>query len=280
MNYEKAVENIRQELKIYIVKYNLKSLVIGISGGIDSALCAVLAKPICDELNIKLIGRSLPVMDSNKQDEIDRAKKIGEVFCTNFKEIELAHFTDLMEAHFEVWEDDYLCEGNDYNLKIRNGNIRARTRMIYLYNLASKTSGMVLSTDNYTEYLLGFFTLHGDQGDYGMIQNLWKTEVYNMTEWIRDHQYWDEHFKEREILTAMLQVDATDGLGISNTDLDQILPGWKGSSRDGYKEVDKKLQDFINLGTADLDDPVIYRHLNTEFKRNNPFNIPRNKIDI
>ena len=60
MNYENAVRNIRTELKTYVEKNNLKSLVIGVSGGIDSALCVLLAKPVCKELNIPLIGRSLP----------------------------------------------------------------------------------------------------------------------------------------------------------------------------------------------------------------------------
>jgi len=82
MDYEKAVNNIRKELKTYIQENNLKSLILGVSGGIDSALCAVLAKPVCDELNIPLIGRSLP-SSSNKSVENSRAALIGKYFCTN-----------------------------------------------------------------------------------------------------------------------------------------------------------------------------------------------------
>jgi len=67
--------------------------------------------------------------------------------------------------------------------------MKARIRMILLYDLAGGNDGMVLSTDNYTEYLLGFWTLHGDVGDFGMIQSLWKTEVYDMVEWIRDNEF-------------------------------------------------------------------------------------------
>jgi NH3-dependent NAD+ synthetase len=87
-NYSDMVGKIRQILKDYIVKQNLKSLVLGVSGGIDSALVAALAKPVCDELNIKLIGRSLPC-GTNTQDEIDRAKNVGELFCHDFREIDL-----------------------------------------------------------------------------------------------------------------------------------------------------------------------------------------------
>ena len=85
MNCELVVKNIRQNLKDYIVKNNLKSLVCGVSGGIDSALCCALSRPVCDETGIKLIGRSLPIL-TNKPDEIARAKAIGENFCDDFLE--------------------------------------------------------------------------------------------------------------------------------------------------------------------------------------------------
>ena len=90
MNYKNAVKNIRQEFKNYLIDNKLKSVILGISGGIDSALVAVLAKPVCDELNIPLIGRSISIV-SNKQEEKDRAKAIGESFCTDFKEIDLSN---------------------------------------------------------------------------------------------------------------------------------------------------------------------------------------------
>ena len=296
MNYEKAVKNIRQELKTYIVKNKIKSLVLGVSGGIDSALCAVLAKPVCDELNIPLIGRSLP-SNTNSSDENERAKKIGKLFCTDFKETSIkGAFNKISEIAYnnhEVFPADY-PDGEDLGNQIPNGNIKARIRMILLYDLAGSNHGMVLSTDNYTEYLLGFWTLHGDVGDYGMIQNLWKTEVYDMADWICRYELyfhpelsWKEDFYGS--LKECIKADATDGLGISNTDLDQILPDWKGSSRDGYAEVDKLLSLHLKMIKTDKEsreeyiekynDPVLQRYLKTSFKRNNPFNIPRNKID-
>lgn len=271
------VKNIRAELKIYIQKNKIESLILGISGGIDSTLCAVLAKPVCTELGIKLYGRSISI--STKSEETNRARSIGIRFCHDFRETNLT--STWYELAGDIYEGDDTDEIFDDKYLIQNGNIKARIRMIYLYNLASLHNGMVLSTDNYTEYLLGFWTLHGDVGDFGMIQNLWKTEVYDMVEWIRDNEFdgfSDLVFKEKEILSNMLKVDATDGLGISSTDLDQIMPEWKGTSRDGYKEVDKKLMDFLDNGTGDLDDPVIHRYLRTEFKRNNPINISRIKI--
>lgn len=284
MNYGKATSNIREQLAIYIIKNKLRSLVIGISGGMDSCLCAALAKPVCDELKIPLIGRSLPII-TNTPDEIERAKLTGRVFCHNFEEVNLTQYFETLSDINRPGSLEALIEESRKSWKIRNGNIKARLRMIYLYNLASENNGMVLSTDNYTEYLLGFWTLHGDVGDYGMIQELWKTEVYDMAEWIAKEEF--QFLNESTILTLTIEALATDGLGVTSLgDLGQILPDWKGSSRDGYKEVDQVLQvweDRFKIGELQKlviesgykDHPVIKRHLGTAFKRANPINIPR-----
>ena len=56
--------------------------------------------------------------------------------------------------------------------------------MIYLYNLASIYNGLVISTDNQTEYQLGFWTIHGDVGDFAQILGQWKTEVFELAKWL------------------------------------------------------------------------------------------------
>jgi len=300
MDYSKVVEKLRKEMRDYIVDNHLYSLVLGISGGIDSALVAAIVKPVCDELNIPLIGRSISI-ETNKMDEVERAQLIGQMFCTSFSEVNLT-------PHFNVMDDiDENVAGkvpNDTAYKIRRGNIKARMRMIYLYNLASKHNGLVLSTDNLTEYLLGFWTLHGDVGDFGLIQNLWKTEVYELSEWIAGNEC-DE--AQEYALMSCVHADATDGLGISNTDLDQILPDWgkrHNTTQSGYVEVDRILlnimmnvERLVDINTNvevealfgtllplydDLDDfdnfinsPVYKRVVATEFKRTNPLNVKR-----
>ena len=275
MDYKDAVKKIREELSTYIRKNQIQTLVLGISGGIDSTLCALLARPVCDELGIPLIGRSLPA-SSNSGGENSRAISIGSIFCTNFKELSIEkEYLELYRLacnNFSEFEE----EGNQND--ILKGNIKARVRMILLYDIAGASDGMVLSTDNYTEYLLGFWTLHGDVGDYGMVQNLWKTEVYAMAEWIQNHEY--SPVSERGLaIKECIDADATDGLGISKTDLDQILPGWEGNSRDGYAEVDSELLNHLRFpGHGDLDSPVLHRYYRTQFKRLNPVNIPRDRI--
>jgi NAD+ synthetase len=267
-DYKTAVQNIRTILKDYIVKSNLKSLVLGVSGGIDSAFAAVLAYPVCKELNIKLICRSLTIL-TNKAEEINRAKLIGESFGSDFKEIDLSEVFLVMQK--SLVEDFDKQDLSSYDFKIRLGNVKARTRMIYLYDLAGKNKGMVLSTDNYTELLLGFWTLHGDVGDYGMFQNLWKTEVYAISEYLAENEC---NQKQKESLIACINAVPTDGLGITNSDLDQIKAGT-------YEEVDQILIKMLNNNLGDLHNhPVVQRNRNSEYKRNNPYNIPRELITI
>lgn len=265
-DYKSAVINIRQELKSYITNSKLKSLVIGISGGIDSALCAVLAKEVCLDLNIPLIGRSITI-ETNKPDEISRAAAIGKYFTTDFKEVDLTEGFKLLAGLIIEQHESDIQENYDY--KIRMGNIKARTRMLYLYDLASKHKGMVLSTDNYTEFLLGFWTLHGDVGDYGMIQNLWKTEVYEMSRFLADKL---ESAAKKALLDCVDAI-ATDGLGITKSDLDQIQAG-------SYEEVDQILLTLFQPDGSGkyATHPVIKRNFASEFKRNNPYNIPRKDI--
>lgn len=299
MNYEKVVTNIRVELKKYIQDNDIKSLVLGISGGMDSCLCAVLARPVCDELNIPLIGVSLP-SESNNEDEILRAQMTLDVFChktdiyyidnlyNKFSEINKLQFIPEIndcgksdgETYFELLKLGEIAHDKIIkNWKIRAGNLKARIRMIYLYNLASMYNGMVLSTDNYTEYLLGFSTIMGDWGDFGMIQYLWKTEVYDIAEWIARNEC--KTLEESTLILKTIDSLATDGLGVSDKgDLGQIMPEWKGNSRDGYKEIDIILQHYITKSDPFLknDHSVVKRHLDTEFKRNWPITIKRDAI--
>ena len=292
IDYKDVVENLRDLMEKYIIKSNLNSLVLGISGGIDSALVAVLVKPVCDKLNIPLIGRSITI-GTNSEEEQERARQIGNLFCTDFKETHLTNQFGVLK-YLDDSEQDSDTSSREY--KIRMGNFKARLRMMYLYNLASLHKGLVLSTDNMTELLLGFWTLHGDVGDYGLIQELWKTEVYDISDWLVNNELKTK--REGDALMSCINGDATDGLGITSTDLDQILPDWKNrhnSTRSGYAEVDEILidylymvdklmnmnkvgQEYINLSDnimIMLQTPVIQRHMKSQFKRENPFNEKR-----
>jgi len=280
-DYAKMKENILRETKEYIAANNIQALVIGLSGGIDSALVAALAS----ECGVPVIGRCLPI-ETNSKEETARGTAIGLHFCQDFATIDMTRsfrgLYDPMENYEEAAfyiSDDATEDEIEFGIKIRRGNVKARVRMIQLYHIASMYKGLVLSTDNLTELALGFWTLHGDVGDYGMIQQLWKTEVYGLAKFMAD-EYRREAglsgdliaLRPAEALYACIDATPTDGLGITNSDLDQL-------GVDSYAEVDCRLLAFcINKNDVIPGCPVIKRHNATKFKRDNPFNIPREVI--
>lgn len=232
----------------YIKKNNIKSLVIGISGGIDSTVVAAIAQLACNECKIPLIGRSLPC-STNKEDEVSAARLVGESFCDDFKEVVLEDIYGSLQYFLEHEEGQMSA--------LQMGNVKARLRMIYLYNLASINGGVVLDTDNLTEHLLGFWTLKGDEGDVNIgLNSLWKTQVYYLAESIA--RFWEVSLEVVEkncsecldetteylfrsclnkimkcvrAIHASVALTPTDGNGVSKSDCDQF--GLK-----NYEEVD------------------------------------------
>lgn len=240
LNYSKVFEVLVEETENYVKANNLEAMVLGISGGIDSTVVAAICHEVSKRTGIPLIGRSLPI--KNKSDEFDVSKLVGEAFCSNFKIINLSLTTKSLVVELKAEECAELTP-------IMEGNIQARLRMMYLYNLASILKGLVMSTDNQTEYQLGFWTIHGDVGDFDPIQDLWKTEVYGLAEWLSNY-YIDtlkslnsaeeklKYCRMYEAINESIGLTPTDGLGISNSDLEQI--GAK-----SYNEVDDILSRFI-----------------------------------
>lgn len=262
---------------------NVKTLVVGLSGGIDSTVTAALARLAIDHcfklgMNISLVGISMPIL-TNKEDEIHRAQDAGLSLCSAFIEKDLSTEAGTLLHSFDLpsWELLEAGEKLPLDAKIRFGNIKARTRMICLYHHAHKYRGMVLSTDNYTEYLLGFWTLHGDVGDFGFIQELWKTEVYGLARFLMNKFLEQGNNDAANALYDGINAKPTDGLGVTNSDIDQLLPDWdtsKGSYVDAYRVIDETLIRFLKE-KGNTEHPIIKRHLASRFKRENPLNLKR-----
>jgi NAD+ synthetase len=302
LNYERVFNILVKETSNYITRNRLNAMVLGISGGIDSTVVAAICHEVSKQTGIPLIGRSLPI--KNKEDEFDVSKLVGEAFCNDFKVVNLTDGYLAVYNSIIGGEENLISCGDDaeskYQTPIANGNIQARLRMIYLYNLASIHKGLVMSTDNQTEYQLGFWTIHGDVGDFDPIQGLWKTEVYELAKWLIGYYYECGIKKEvdadgarkicdmREAIKKSMSLTPTDGLGISNSDLDQI--GAK-----SYYDVDRvlqtltckaspendKLQDEL---TAELGPDVVgkitERRFKSRFKRLvSPIIVPREMYD-
>lgn len=259
LNYEHVFNVLVDKTAEYVTSNNLKVMVLGISGGIDSTVVAAICHEVSKKTGIPLIGRSLPI--KNKSDEFDVSKLVGEAFCDEFKVFNLS--SSYKSVLFDLCADTGLikdCKGYDWywvsdleelagRTPIANGNIQARCRMIHLYDIASIRKGLVMSTDNQTEYQLGFWTIHGDVGDFDPIQDLWKTEVYGLANYLQDHykskalrndykETCDNYKAMSCAIYNSCKLVPTDGLGISNSDLDQI------GAKD-YATVDDILSRFI-----------------------------------
>lgn len=259
LNYEHVFNVLVDKTAEYVTSNNLKVMVLGISGGIDSTVVAAICHEVSKKTGIPLIGRSLPI--KNKSDEFATSVHVGETFCDEFEvyRLERSYRAALFDACADAGDVNM---ANSYHLDeleempsrtpIANGNLQARCRMMYLYDIASRHKGLVMSTDNQTEYQLGFWTIHGDVGDFDPIQDLWKTEVYGLANYLQDHykskalEALRNDYKETcDNYKAMscaiynsCKLVPTDGLGISNSDLDQI------GAKD-YATVDDILSRFI-----------------------------------
>lgn len=256
---DNIAQNIRNTLSAYIQNCQLQSLVLGISGGIDSALCAALLRPVCNQLGIPLIGRSITI-ETNKQEEINRSIEVGESFCTDFQHIDLTEIFYANKKMLIQFDDSMLS-------KLRQGNMKARMRMMMLYDLAQLHHGIVISTDNYTEFLTGFWTLHGDVGDYAPIMNLWKTEVFNLAK----NLLGECDTKQKNALQKCIDATPVDGLGISSCDCEQL-------GVNNYYEADKIFADYFQGDKSWETHPLIQRYLRSEYKRNNPLQITRTNL--
>lgn len=302
LNYERVFNILVKETSNYITRNRLNAMVLGISGGIDSTVVAAICHEVSKQTGIPLIGRSLPI--KNKEDEFDVSKLVGEAFCNDFKVVNLTDGYLAVYNSIIGGEENLISCGDDaeskYQTTIANGNIQARLRMIYLYNLASIHKGLVMSTDNQTEYQLGFWTIHGDVGDFDPIQGLWKTEVYELAKWLIGYYYGCGIKKEVdadgarkicdmcEAIKKSMSLTPTDGLGISNSDLDQI--GAK-----SYYDVDRvlqtltckaspendKLQDELTTELGpDVVGKITGRRFKSRFKRLvSPIIVPREMYD-
>lgn len=280
LNYEKVFCTLVDKTREYIQNNNLSAMVLGISGGIDSTVVAAICHEVSKQTGIPLIGRSLPI--KNKNDEFNTSKLVGEAFCDNF---EVTNLYEVFNKFLTLVDGDNLVSLK--RTPIADGNIQARLRMIYLYNLASIHKGLVLSTDNQTEYQLGFWTIHGDVGDFNPLFGLWKTEVYEIAKWIEvmygtmaegadEAMDMDDYLNKELAIYKSIALTPTDGLGISNSDLDQI--GAK-----SYAEVDDILQTMLLYKNPEREKwDILYskygkevvnkvwnRHLASEFKRKN-----------
>ena len=154
-------------LKSYSEKNGNMIFVVGVSGGIDSALVSTL----CAMTGIETITVSLPIHQEESQ--IKRARIHMEWLKSNFKN------TESIELDLTSTFEEFKYKMNNFDSELGFANSRSRLRMVTLYQIASSRGGLVVGTGNKIEdFGVGFFTKYGDGGvDISPIADLTKTEV-------------------------------------------------------------------------------------------------------
>ena len=238
-DYGKVFDVLVSKTKEYLISNNLKAMILGISGGIDSTVCAAICHEVSKQTGIPLIGRSLPTK-YNKKGETTTADLVGNAFCTNFQTFNIGNmYENVLDELIETSEDQ---------TPLANGNIQARLRMIYLYNLASIYKGIVIDTDNLTEHNLGYWTVHGDVGDFNPIGGLWKTEVFKLAEYLIINYNINRENDKCLAVETSFKLKPTAGLGITSNDLEEL-------GAESYEQVDAILQEI--LAWKSFNDPDI-----------------------
>ena len=166
-----AVEVIVGFIRSQMEQTGFRRIVIGLSGGVDSATVAFLAARAVGADN--LLAVRLPYRTSSENSETD-ALRVAEALGCRTERVDITPMVDPMLALIE--DPDQPAAGDALN--VRRGNVMARQRMIVVYDRSAAFDALVAGTSNKTEALLGYGTLHGDMAAaFAPIGDLYKTQL-------------------------------------------------------------------------------------------------------
>ena len=164
-------EALKLGLRDYVVKNNFKSIFIGLSGGIDSALVLALANDVFDKRDITAV--MMPSEFTAKISIIESRKMIKNT-GVNYKEIDI-------QSIFKLFRKTLSSEFKNKPFDTTEENLQARIRGVLLMALSNKFSGLVISTSNKSETAVGYTTLYGDMvGGFALLKDVPKTWVYKL----------------------------------------------------------------------------------------------------
>ena len=240
-----AVTAMQCGIRDYVNKLGITGpMVIGLSGGIDSALVAFLAVTALGPKRV--IGVGMPSefsSDHSKDDARQLARKLGIRFA--LQPILPPHQTirnalDSINAQlFEANEEQLFGRlvrdcGSVEDSGVTDENIQARIRGVYLMGLANYYNGMVLSTGNKSEMAVGYCTIYGDMcGGLAVISDLMKTKVFDICRWI------NENMRDEVIPWNTINKPPSAELRPGQTDQETLPP---------YETLDEILMRFVELG--------------------------------
>ena len=240
--HSELVEFLRESFK----KAGFSKAVLGLSGGIDSALVAYLLRDALGKENVLAI--MMPYKSSNP-DSLNHAKLVVEDLGINSKTIEI---TDMIDAYFKNEKEA---------TSLRMGNKMARERMSILFDYSSKENALVVGTSNKTEIYLGYSTQFGDSAcALNPIGDLYKTNIWDLSRYLKIPNELIEKKPSADLWEG--QTDEQE-MGLTYKEADQVL----------YRmlEENKKVEEVLAEGfNKDLVDNILRRMYRSEYKRRMP----------
>ena len=240
--HSELVEFLRENFK----KAGFSKAVLGLSGGIDSALVAYLLRDALGKENVLAI--MMPYKSSNP-DSLNHAKLVVEDLKINAKTIEI---TDMIDAYFKNEKEAS---------SLRMGNKMARERMSILFDYSSKENALVVGTSNKTEIYLGYSTQFGDSAcALNPIGDLYKTNIWDLSRYLKIPNELIEKKPSADLWEG--QTDEQE-MGLTYKEADQVL----------YRmlEENKTVEEVLAEGfNKDLVDNIVRRMNRSEYKRRMP----------
>ena len=240
--HNELVKFLRENFK----KAGFSKAVLGLSGGIDSALVAYLLRDALGKENVLAI--MMPYKSSNP-DSLNHAKLVVEDLGINSKTIEI---TDMIDAYFKNEKEA---------TSLRMGNKMARERMSILFDYSSKENALVVGTSNKTEIYLGYSTQFGDSAcALNPIGDLYKTNIWDLSRYLKIPNELIEKKPSADLWEG--QTDEQE-MGLTYKEADQVL----------YRmlEENKTVEEVLAEGfNKDLVDNIVRRMNRSEYKRRMP----------
>lgn len=236
MKTKKRIETIVNWIKTYAKKHGIESLIVGVSGGIDSAVVSTL----CARTNMYTMAVSMPIRQSKHTHELSLAHcqwLLDNFTYTDHYNIDLTETFTHFETATRVFSDE-----------LAYANSRSRLRMMTLYQIAQANNGIVVGTGNKVEdFGVGFFTKYGDGGvDISPIADCLKTEVWDMG-------------RELGVLKEIIEAEPTDGLWADGrTDQDQL--GMSYAELERMMALDEQPKKKIRRSVSNSDQEKLQRY--------------------
>lgn len=173
INYLKEIDRIIKFIQDTFKEKGFTRAVIGVSGGLDSAVVTKLLKEALGEQHV--FGYLLPYhLQKDASDAGSFARKLG----IQWEVINIGDIVDTATQYMDM------LDATEYPIRV--GNLKARVRMMMLYDLSAQENALVVGTSNKTELMLGYFTIHGDGAcALAPIGHLYKTQVKELAQYLK-----------------------------------------------------------------------------------------------